>query len=356
MYKHNAYIILGINQKSSNKEIKLAYKTKLKENHPDHGGDTESTIIINDAYSILIDKNEREKHDTYWGLDNDNGSIQYEVLAAESTRINVFHIIRNQIKKEQNKRTDISRLSNTQKIELKYLRREKKWLFIGLVEMVISIGVLFFPNVRILGLPVYNLFFISLFGFLNVKNSLTTRINGKVYFTFSPKAVKAINTIQENEKKENIENLESMIYKYKSIISQYYYSPNQVSINDLKLFGFISGYKKSIYNEKHNIIMFIDNSGCDVIIPVEQIAKRGIKNIEYELTELANYYECSFRDIYVLKSGSERLDIGARYRQIYSSIVRSTLMKAESGDIYIPNSVDPIEHIEENIANYLKRI
>lgn len=64
----NYYELLGINPKASFEEIKQAYRNKLKEWHPDKNADKieaaeEITKILNHAYYILSDPEQRKQYD-----------------------------------------------------------------------------------------------------------------------------------------------------------------------------------------------------------------------------------------------------------------------------------------------------
>lgn len=59
----NYYNILGVSKTASADEIKKAYKRKVKENHPDRGGDEETFKQINEAYEILSNSNKRSTYD-----------------------------------------------------------------------------------------------------------------------------------------------------------------------------------------------------------------------------------------------------------------------------------------------------
>ena len=59
----NYYGILGINNKATAKEIKLAYYAISKENHPDKGGDEDLFKEITEAYKILSNKDTKAEYD-----------------------------------------------------------------------------------------------------------------------------------------------------------------------------------------------------------------------------------------------------------------------------------------------------
>ena len=59
----NYYATLGVNNKATNKEIKMAYYAISKENHPDKGGDEDLFKEITEAYKILSNKDLKEEYD-----------------------------------------------------------------------------------------------------------------------------------------------------------------------------------------------------------------------------------------------------------------------------------------------------
>lgn len=59
----NYYQILGITKKSTNDEIKAAYRKLIKTSHPDVGGDPNRFYSIQKAYETLIDPNLREEYE-----------------------------------------------------------------------------------------------------------------------------------------------------------------------------------------------------------------------------------------------------------------------------------------------------
>jgi len=59
----NFYEILEVPEDASQDEIKNAYKKKVKEYHPDHGGSSEKFIEIVEAYETLSDPNKRKDYD-----------------------------------------------------------------------------------------------------------------------------------------------------------------------------------------------------------------------------------------------------------------------------------------------------
>jgi len=63
MNSENYYEVLGVEKNASQDEIKKAYRTLAKENHPDKGGDPENFKKISVAYDILGDENKRRDYD-----------------------------------------------------------------------------------------------------------------------------------------------------------------------------------------------------------------------------------------------------------------------------------------------------
>lgn len=57
------YSILGVPRTATPEEIKQAYKKKVKEHHPDRGGDEELFKRINEAYEILSNSDKRSAYD-----------------------------------------------------------------------------------------------------------------------------------------------------------------------------------------------------------------------------------------------------------------------------------------------------
>ena len=69
MAKKNFYDILGVNKNASDDEIKKAYRSLAKKYHPDlNPGNNEAAEKlkeVNEAYSVLSDKQKRQNYDTY---------------------------------------------------------------------------------------------------------------------------------------------------------------------------------------------------------------------------------------------------------------------------------------------------
>lgn len=66
------YAVLGIERDADLQQIKAAYRSKSKENHPDRGGDPDKFVEINDAYSVLRDPESRKYYDEFGSNPNDD--------------------------------------------------------------------------------------------------------------------------------------------------------------------------------------------------------------------------------------------------------------------------------------------
>lgn len=65
MSKRDYYEVLGVSKTASQDEIKKAYRTLSKKNHPDVGGDEEAFKEINEANEILSNPEKRANYDAY---------------------------------------------------------------------------------------------------------------------------------------------------------------------------------------------------------------------------------------------------------------------------------------------------
>lgn len=53
--REKAYRILGLDPEANRAAIREAYQVKVKETHPDHGGDPEEFRRVREAYELLVD-------------------------------------------------------------------------------------------------------------------------------------------------------------------------------------------------------------------------------------------------------------------------------------------------------------
>lgn len=63
MSDKSLYEILGVAVEVTEAELKVAYRQKSKEHHPDKGGDPETMKLIVEAYEILSNPEKRERYD-----------------------------------------------------------------------------------------------------------------------------------------------------------------------------------------------------------------------------------------------------------------------------------------------------
>lgn len=59
----NPYKTLGAHKKSSDEDIEKAYKSLVKQHHPDRGGDVAKFTYIKECYEAIKDKTARRKFD-----------------------------------------------------------------------------------------------------------------------------------------------------------------------------------------------------------------------------------------------------------------------------------------------------
>ncbi|MEK7568244.1 MAG: molecular chaperone DnaJ [Patescibacteria group bacterium] len=69
------YKILGVNKNASDEEIKKAFRKLAHKYHPDKGGDEKKFKEVNEAYSVLSDKNKRAQYDRFGRVSPGGGPI-----------------------------------------------------------------------------------------------------------------------------------------------------------------------------------------------------------------------------------------------------------------------------------------
>src|SRR6185295_3669845 len=57
------YEILGANQRTSPRDLERLYKRMAARRHPDRGGSEEDMKVLNEAYSVLRNRETREEYD-----------------------------------------------------------------------------------------------------------------------------------------------------------------------------------------------------------------------------------------------------------------------------------------------------
>jgi curved DNA-binding protein CbpA len=58
------YDLLGVDPTASAREVRAAYRRRLFETHPDHGGDVRATLALRDAMAVLGSEIRRHAYDT----------------------------------------------------------------------------------------------------------------------------------------------------------------------------------------------------------------------------------------------------------------------------------------------------
>jgi DnaJ-class molecular chaperone len=67
----NLYVILGIDRTATPEEIKLAYRKRAKQTHPDHGGSSKEFADVNRANQVLSDPKSRSRYDRTGTVDDE---------------------------------------------------------------------------------------------------------------------------------------------------------------------------------------------------------------------------------------------------------------------------------------------
>src|SRR4051794_24317639 len=57
------YAVLDVKSSATRDEIRTSYRLKVREAHPDHGGDQETFALISQAWEVLGNESEREYYD-----------------------------------------------------------------------------------------------------------------------------------------------------------------------------------------------------------------------------------------------------------------------------------------------------
>lgn len=57
------YAVLEVKSSATRDEIRSSYRSKVREAHPDHGGDQEAFALISQAWEVLGNETEREYYD-----------------------------------------------------------------------------------------------------------------------------------------------------------------------------------------------------------------------------------------------------------------------------------------------------
>ena len=80
--------MLGVAPTASGAEIKAAYRSLVKQHHPDAGGDDRTILALNAAWEVLRDADRRRRHDLTapTSLDPAGASFSVKRARAQSTR------------------------------------------------------------------------------------------------------------------------------------------------------------------------------------------------------------------------------------------------------------------------------
>lgn len=94
----NLYDVLQIKQEATRKEVKNAYRTLVKEFHPDkQTGDAEMFELITHAYNVLYNESTRKEYDQVYALSQQSG-MSHNTLKSQAT--NYYEAQKNDITKK----------------------------------------------------------------------------------------------------------------------------------------------------------------------------------------------------------------------------------------------------------------
>lgn len=91
--KRDYYVVLGVAKDASEADIKRAFRELARKHHPDiaaEGDDGERFREINEAYTVLSDRDNRARYDRWGHADDNPGGLSAVVDAAQSIINNVF--------------------------------------------------------------------------------------------------------------------------------------------------------------------------------------------------------------------------------------------------------------------------
>ncbi len=98
--KPDYYKTLGVSRNATPEEIKKAFRSLARTNHPDAGGDEEKFKEINEAYEVLSDEKKRKLYDRYGTAQESQiphgwGGVNVEDIFGGSSWAEVLESIRN---------------------------------------------------------------------------------------------------------------------------------------------------------------------------------------------------------------------------------------------------------------------
>jgi curved DNA-binding protein CbpA len=103
----NLYEVLGISPDASNDQVRAAYRTKVKEVHPDAGGSNQAFSEVVIAYEILIDEDRRKQFD-------DTGSVEDSSMAIlHGAKLIIERLLNELIQRDDAKYVDVVALMCT---------------------------------------------------------------------------------------------------------------------------------------------------------------------------------------------------------------------------------------------------